>query len=278
MPILFGRTWSLQVGSLDLTDLDFTFKVERSARREPNRAEIKIWNLNPATRAIVEAGGTVALRCGYDVDPPLLFRGDSRWVWTEREGPDLITTITARDGGRAYSEARIARAYNPGTSISTILEDLIADMDIGRGNLDEVAAAFQLRTGATTVPDGYVAAGPCRRVLSDLLRGAGLRWSVQNGALQVQRGGTPLQATAIVLAADSGLLEVPTWDERGHRTRGRRGVLTAKSLLQPGTEPGRKVRVETALVEGDFEIRAGSYAGGTRENDWTATLALRPLG
>lgn len=277
MALLFGRQWSLQVGNLDLSDLDIGFKVERATARAPNVGEIRVWNLAPNTRAQVEGGGTCILHAGYE-DPPLIFRGDSRRVWTETDGPtDWVTVIQARDGGRAYSEAQFSRSYNPGTQVIRVVRDVISDMEIGVGNLGEFEGAYQLRNGATTFPDGYVAHGRCSRILNTLVRAAGLRWSVQGNALQLQQGGQPLQTRAVVLSADSGLLGSPTWDERGRQTSGRRGVLTCQSLIQAGLEPGRRVRVESRLVTGDFEARKITYQGETFGNDWTATLELRPL-
>jgi hypothetical protein len=276
MTRLFGREWYLQVGTLDLSDLDLAFTVERSVRREPNLAEIRVWNLNRTTRAAVEAGGTAILRAGY-ADPPTLFRGDIRRAWTERDGVDYVTVLQARDGGRAYSEARIARAYQPGTRVTTVLRDVVEDMEIGLGNLEEYEASYQMRNGSTTFLDGYVAAGPARRVLDALTRAAGLRWSVQNGALQLLLQGQPLQSRAVVLSSDSGLIESPAWDEVGQRTRGRRGTVTAKSLIQPGLDPGRRVRLESDLITGTFEVRKVQYQGETRGDPWFALVELRPV-
>lgn len=273
MARLFGREWYLSVGSLDLTDLDLAFKVTRSVRREPNLAEIRIWNLSPETRAAIDRDQIVVLRAGYE-DPPTLFRGEIRDVRTERDGQaDFVTVVQARDGGRAYNDARMSRAYAPGTPALRVLRDAVAALEIGEGNLADFASAYALRTGSDGFADGYVAAGPARRVLDALARGAGLRWSVQNGALQLMEQGRPLQRRAVVLAADSGLVESPTWNE-GRRRR----TVTAKSLIQPGIEPGRIVVLESALITGDFEVRAIEYVGDTRGNDWIATMELRPVG
>lgn len=277
MAALFGRRWDLQVGTLDLTDLDIAYKVECATARAPNVAEIRVWNLAPNTRAQIEQGGTVILHAGFE-DPPLLFRGDSRRVWTEADGlVDWVTVIQGRDGGRAYSEATFSQSYIPGTQVVRVLRDVIDVMEIGVGNLDEFASAYAMRNGSTTFPDGYVAHGRASRVLNDLVRAGGLRWSVQRNALQLQQGGQPLQTRAVVLSSDSGLLGSPTWDERGQRTQGRHGLLTAEALVQPGLEPGKRVHVEARLVTGDFEVRKAVYHGDTHGNDWNVTLELRPL-
>ena len=273
--ILFGRQWRVTVGTLDVSDLDLDFKVTRSVRREPNRAEISIYNLSESSRSIVEEGGEVSLFAGYE-DPPQIFRGDQRWAWTETtaDGKDRITHVVARDGGRAYADVEIARAYNPGTPVYDVVRDVVDAMGVGHGNLSDFAAVLSLR-GAATLASGYVAHGRASRVLNDLIRASGCRWSVQNGSLQIQRQGEPIQTRSTVLSPDSGLLGSPTWDERGQRTGGRRGLLTATCLIQPGIEPGRQVRIESAGVTGDFEVRAIEYAGKTYGEEWDAKLVLR---
>ena len=274
--ILFGRAWFLSVGNLDLSDIDLIFKVERSTRREPNTAEIQIFNLNDTSRASIERGAAIRLRAGYGANPSQIVRGDVRDVWTVGDQVDRTTFVTSRDGGTAYAEAPISRAYGPGTRCGQVLRDVVSALGIGEGNLSEFEAAFQLRTGASTFADGYVAHGRASRILNDLLRGAGLRWSVQNGALQILRSGAPLQTQEIVLSSDTGLVGSPTWDDQGHRTGGARGVVSAKCLIQPGVEPGRKVRIESRDITGDFEVRKVAYNGDTRGQDWYATIEGRP--
>jgi hypothetical protein len=275
MTSLFGRTWALQVNTLELSDLDLMFSLESSIYRSPNVAEIRIFNLSPESRATVERGGAVLLAVGLGTEPHQIFRGDARWIWTEREGPDFVTIIQARDGGRAYSDARVSRSWGPGTPVVTVVRDLAAVMGVGEGNLSQLD--YALRNGASTFADGFVGDGRASRVLHEVLRGAGYRWSIQRGALQILSRTGPLQVRAVALSADSGLIESPTWDERGQRTRGRRGLLKVKALIQPGLEPGRKVRVESALVQGDFEIRKAVVTGDTRGNDWYSELELRPI-
>lgn len=271
MSALFGRQWSLSVGSLDLSDLDLSFKVARTTRREPNSAEIQVFNLSRQTRARVEQGGLIRLYAGYE-DPAQIFQGDSRYVYTTRDGTEQITTLIARDGGHGYVDSPISRAYAPGTPVETVIRDALDVMGIGRGNLADFVYGLD---GGQDLADGYVAHGPANRVLNDLIRASGCRWSVQHGALQVQRRGQALQTRVVVLSPDSGLLGSPTWDERGLRSGGRRGVLTCVTLIQPGIEPGRMVRIDTVDVTGDFEVRGIEYVGDTRADDWTASLTLR---
>lgn len=265
---LYDRRWQVTVGSIDVSTLDLTFDVVKTTKREPNTATVTIANLAPASRAAVSGAARISVRAGYkSADlPPLLFVGDIRRVTHQYEAGTYTTTIEARDSGRAYSTARIAKSYAPGTPIARILADLAEALEVGRGNLDDFATTARL-AGVDTVPEGFVAFGPASRVLSDVLRGAGLRWSVQNGALQIQRLRAPLRVGAERLAPETGLIGSPT--------QGDKGKVSARALLRPNLDPGRPVRLEAANVTGDFEVRAVKYTGETQGLAWYAELDLK---
>ena len=273
MADLFDRRWSIQIGTLDVSELDITFNVVKSTKREPNTAEVTIRNLSEDSRSKVEGaeGESLTVRAGYLSDdiPPTIFAGDARRILSEPDGIDIITTIQARDFGRLYQLARVNKSYGPGTPVETVLRDLVSAMGVGPGNLEEFAPAYTLRNGSTNFADGYVTSGPVRRAMNALVRGAGLRWSIQNNALQLQRRGQPLQSTAALLRSDTGLVGSPTKD--------RKGVVTATTLIQSGLDPGRRVSLDTRLVSGEYEVRRVEYTGETRGNPWYANLELRPI-
>lgn len=276
---LFPRAWSFSVGSgpsaRDLSDLDLAFKVERKTRGALGTSLISLYNPAPETVAAAELGAEIRLRAGYAGDAtstPLIFSGTIRRARAALRGPDRVLEIVGRDGGPRFAEgATFSRAYAGGVRVETVVRDLADALGVGLGNLG--AFSLTLRSGASTFANGFAFHGRAVRALGDLLAGAGLRWSVQHGALQVMRRGRPLDGTGELLSPDTGLLETPTWDERGR-------ILTAKALIRPGLEPGNRVRVESSAVaggSGDFEIRKATWDGDTRGAAWEATIDLRPL-
>jgi len=268
---LFERKWSVIAGGLDVSNLDLSFDVTKSTKREPNKATIRVLNLAPESRSKVSDSETISLRAGYKADgeiPPLLFLGDVRKVTHAYDAGTYTTTIEARDGGRAYSGARVSRSYNPGAPIATVLGDLANALGIGAGNLRDFAASARL-SGTDTFPEGFVSSGQASTVLTGILRGAGLRWSVQNSALQIQRLREPLRVLAERLAPETGLIGSPAVGEKGS--------VSVRALLRPGLEPGRPVRVEAAHVVGDFEIRSVKFEGSTFGPEWYAALDLRRI-
>lgn len=266
-----NRSWRVTVGNTDVSNLSIEFEAMRSVKHEPNTLSLKIYNLAQATRSRLENATDdllVQLRAGYDIGDSVIFVGDARTIMTEKDGPDFITTIEGRDGGRTYQRARINKSYPPGTPIRTAIVDAVDALGIGRGNVDDVDT-FTLRGGATTFTDGGVSSGPAHRVLTSLLRGSGYRWSVQNNAMQILERGRPLQRQAVRLAPGTGLVGSPTKEDRGR--------VTATALMLPGLDPGRRIVLESALVSGGYEIERVVYSGQTRGNDWYAALELVPL-
>lgn len=271
---LRDRRWALQVADLDVSGLDMSFRVEKSTKRTPNTAEIRIWNLSDTSRSIVETGDprVVILRAGYAEDgnpPPVIFLGDVRKARTEIDAVDVVTIVPGRDGGQAFSDARISKAYPAGAPVARAIRDAVDALGIGPGNLSEFEARLRLRSGGDTFPDGYVAEGPARATLDALIRGTGLRWSIQDGALQVQERGRALATQAVLLTPETGLVGSPS--------KGEKGIVTARCLIQKGLDPGRRVVVESRLVSGEYEIRRVVYEGETAGQAWYATLELRPI-
>jgi hypothetical protein len=280
---LWDRVWKVEVegdgGKLvDVSELDIAFKIQKSTKAEPNTCDLVIANLAADTRGRILAVRHPQIRvwAGYrETGLALLFVGDTREIDISREASEVLMTITAADRGRSYQTARIARSFPAGTSCQVVLESVVDALGIGRGNLADVVQSFTLSNGARTFSEGFVASGPAHRVLDGLLRGgqvdgrgAGLRWSVQNGVLVISRRGQPVQTRATVLSPSSGLLGSPT--------AGDRGEVTAKSLIQPGLDPGRVVKLESTDYDGGYVVRAAAISGDTQGDAWDVELVLRP--
>jgi hypothetical protein len=277
---LQGRRWLVEVAGVSSSEIDLEFTITRNLGRKPSTGEVKLYNLKEATRSRIEAarGARLVLRAGYEESgdpPPTLFSGDVRRVFSKVEGVDLVTTVQGRDGGEAYMLGRMSRSYAPGTPIRTVLRDAVDAMGIGRGNLDDFDPS--LRNGQSDFPDGFAAHGPARTVIDAIVRGAGLRWSVQSGALQLIQRGRALQGRAVILSPDTGLIESPTRADTQGGNRTARGAVEATCLIQPGLDPGRQVRIESRLITGSYIVRTVEYKGSTFAQDWYAKLTLRPL-
>ena len=280
---LFRRTWDVQVGSLRFAGdsqthtLDLSFDIVKDITRAPNTARVVVYNLSPDHRRQLEETPTLRLivAAGYEDGITTLFSGDVHVAESRRrrrpskkregltiaqESCDVQTTIEALDGGQSYADATIEQSFGAWTSLPDVMRACVRVMGIGEGNLASAGVP------TTLYAEGTVLSGRAWRELDRLVRSAGLTWSVQDGALQLLRGSTPLRQTAIRLTSSTGLIGSPAVDV--DRT------VSCTALLISGLTPGRQIVLESAQVSGSYRIKKVNYRGDTAGSDWYANLVL----
>ena len=276
MPELFRRRAALTAGigggrALRIVNLDFSFQVVKNLRREPNTAEVKVYNLQASSRQALEANEEqrIRLEVGYETDVHVIFEGDLRKASSTRDGPDIITTIEGGDGERSFRRARTNRSFGEGTSVRSVIEDVARGMGIGVGNLEAQTAGAGFEGLGNVYVEGTVVSGSSRETLTGLTRSIGLEWSVQDGNLQLLPFQTALRQTAVLLTKDTGLVESPSLDSEN--------VLTARSLIVPGIFPGRKIDVRSQFVRGIYRVTKATYIGSTFGNEWYVEVEGRAV-
>lgn len=264
MSSLYDRDWRVTVGTLQVDrPIDVAFHAEKTVRGEPNTAAIRIWNLAESNRRQVSEAHrkVVRLEAGYVGARHVVFQGEVRRAWTERDGADLVTVIEAAEGGRSYAAARINRSYPPGTSKATVVRDLVTALGLGLGNSAEAA------TG--TYSAGTVVSGLASAELTGVLASLGYGWSVQAGAIQVLRNGQALQGTSVFLSPDTGLVGSPVVDADG--------TLTCKMLIMPDVYPGRQLRIESEAIRGPWRAVKCTYEGDSFTEAWYIEAECKEL-
>lgn len=284
MPLLYDRVWRVVVGAglgalrvgLDVSKHRCYWKVEKTNKPEPNKCQLKIWNLSREHRAQIEqltpkedstSGVPVLIEGGYkSTGTSQIFLGDLRTVWSERQGPEWITTIESGDGEQAIKNARINQSLGPRTSPDVVLRAIVRSLGVGEGNVNETLAKLRT-TGQANLLDRVMLTGSAADRLTDFTRSAGLEWSIQNGALQILDRDKALSGFAVILGSGSGLVESPTVDPKG--------VMTARAFLQPGIRVGALVRPESLTVRGNYRIERASWECDTHGIPWYVTVEAK---
>lgn len=280
---LFIRDWRVTVGTLRVAaPLRVAFEIERTTRPQPNKATVRLFNLTRDHQAQIERAtvAQVILDVGYRNDRGLetVFRGElfrargsnPPSIHTQLSGVEAVTTIEARDGGRAYQRARVEQSFGPGVRVATVLRACADALGLGTGNVAEAATVARLEAGGDVYPEGTVLSGQASRELTRILRGLGLGWSVQHGSVQVLRRGAALQTQIVRLAPETGLV--------GSAEIGTRGRVKALALLTPDLWPGRRVQLESERASGQYVCRSVTYRGDSHTNEWHAHCELEPVG
>jgi len=268
---LFGRQVILQVGvagtvGKSITGLRVRFKVDYSRTRDPHQGIITVYNLSPASYALLQNPlAVVRVLAGYTV-PLQVFAGNpiKDGLRRERQGPDWVTTIQAQDGGKAIGDTMLNISLTTETTLQQVTDLVVAAMGIPIGVV-QVDPTIKLT-------QGFVYAGPASVVLDRVALASDGDWFISDGSLQIiPRDGALNDPAVIFSAASRNLIGTPV--KRAD------GKVEITALLEAGMRPGRRFLVESQAVNGTFIAEDVSQEGdsGGWETPFYTTAVGRPL-
>lgn len=283
---LFRRSATIQVGAIKIvsrvddtgiTGLDVAFRVERTAKPQPNKAEIQIWNLNPEHRGELQKlrDVFVAIQAGYGGEESLIFAGDLTETRVLRDGEDLVVEIRSGDGEKAHRTGRVSASFGKNAKVGDVIKavgrNLYEQLKGSPGdNVFEKAANVKLEGVSGVFSEGVTIHGNTAREFGRLVESAGLEYSIQSGKIVLtKRGKARTQTTSLVLSFDSGLIAAPE--------RSSDGIVKARALMIPGLEPPDLVRLDTDGVQGFFRIEKAVYTGNTATAEWFVDLECKEI-
>lgn len=183
---------------------EIEFEVKKDNESNPNETKLVIYGLKPTTRAYLDKQNqNVELYAGYtnEGEPPLIAKGIIVNVQHELENPGCKSTITFFDGWKELKDTVLSISYEKGNTVHTIMKAIANKMGI----------VMNISKGAknSTYKSGFSYSGSPAAALSKLCARAGLKWSIQDGALQITNLNSNTQRRAISLNSQSGLIGSP---------------------------------------------------------------------
>lgn len=251
----FERRFDIEDEDGRLIALDFETKATRS--KEPNQGVFNYYNLSASTRQEIETDAK-SVRCyaGYDGDAKLIYQGDIVFVNSLKSGPDWVTTIHCGDGFASFTESVTSKTYASGTEKQVILDQIASDMGlVVKASKDAIAGALG---GSLTID------GKSKDQLDVLMKDSGAEWSIQDNELNITQIGSPIDDIAVVLRADSGLLEHPTVTDKG---------VNVKAQLNPDIRPGKLIKLEPIAVQ----VTPGGDSAPERGRDYTGVYLCQTV-
>lgn len=301
----FQRAYKLNIGGIEidatkgvgLNSLRMTFSVDRDVKRRPNNCEIRVYNLTKPHQAELakQPAVRVRLEAGYIGELGTIFDGDLRTARTRQEGPHDVTSVAGGDGEAKIRTARINKTFAAGTPVATVINELAKSLGVGTGNLRDFAGA-RLQNGSKTLSRSLTLYGSVYDELEHLARSCGLRWSIQDSALQLREAGLPVgDRQGPLLRKDSGLIgqvEVETVIAGAEKAKGvvktnkklqaqgfGKGTtkVSGAALLRPDLIPGVPFRVEAEAFTGNLVCVATVHSGDSHSTDqWSVEWTGRP--
>lgn len=295
MTLQFDRKVEVQVDTIVIVELDVSFRVTKTLKKEPNTCELTIYNLNKEHReqlAQLESA-VVQIKAGYKgrgdqstsalaaVDSLLsgggsggaelgsIFIGDVRDISSLYEPPDWITTLESGDGEKKNRTARINKSFAKGTSLKTAMTEAAKAMGAGLGNVAKKALTGKLVDAGGEFLNNLTLSGQASKEFDRLVKSAGLEWSIQDGVIQMLDPGKPLEDISVVLSHESGLIGSPTI--------GSDGVIRMTALINSDIIPGRQIELESEVLKGRFRAERCEYTGTNFDRDFYVNIEAKEL-
>lgn len=305
---LFNRVAELIVGQsgkegILIKDLRFSFSIEKTLTETLNTSTIRIYNLSPSSRKVVETPNNAAiLKAGYleDKGAVTIFVGIVRRSITLREGPDWITELELDDGLIAYRDTKLTTGFKPGARAIDVLTFVADQFGLP---VRKLPPNIQQKI----YPNGFPAVGRVRDAMSRVCNYLGLEWSIQNQEIQVIKKGGNTERTAIVLSPDTGLIGSPELEAKtmSDKLAAKQGITTksdgvvvkksdkitasgkepkdrlevhgykVRSLMQPTIVPGDVLKVEAEGVNNFFKVEKITHQGDTHGSEWETECNVR---
>ena len=192
---------SNEVGS---PNIEFELKKDNS--KDPNKGYVTVYNLSDETVNYLDANQresiAMTLEAGFDGQNELMFSGTVEFIQDKWEGNTRQTKIILGDATNNIMSSKTSRSYKKGTSLDTVLNDLISDLKLPKGRV--------VKFGAETTQHAMAFTGNVANNLQRLAENTNSTFSVQDGAVYWTKQGKRFGKAVFEISAETGMHDSPT--------------------------------------------------------------------
>lgn len=271
---LYGRILTVRVAGLLFAGVRVTVDISQDSGSSQDSGHVDLWNLSRANEEHVKDRATeVVVEGGHEGRVGLLFRGPVQQALSRRiigQGVARVTRLELGDFAHAPAGSTrpmteglggvSARSYAGPVLVRQVVADLAGDMGLDTDSLEAIPADATVSNFAWT--------GRSVDGLNVLLRGIDRGWYADDRTVRVRRQGRrePSGRTRLLLTPQAGLIGAPVPTEEGARV---------EMLLNPDIHRGARLRVESDLEHGDFDVVAYRHQGDNWEGRFVTICECR---
>lgn len=239
---------------IDLSQLQFKFRILRGDVQTPNQADIRIYNVADATAdAVQREYKSVTVQAGYEGSFGVIFQGNIKQVRRGRENAtDTYLDITAADGDGAYNFAVVNTTLKAGSKTSNQIAALAKCMgpfNVTQGNVTGLIDQ--------ALPRAKVLFGMARDHLRNIANTSQTSWSIQDGKLNLVPLNNFVPNETVVITAKTGMIGLPEQTLEGIKVR---------TLLNPNIKIGGSIKIDNKSIQ--------RFRFGVDQGSAVANLAL----
>ena len=263
----FNRTYTLEIDIGTRTEvikppMRISFEVDKSTSGGLNKANIQLYNIEEGKRLALAKDAEqkkripIRLSCGYEDRQELIFKGTIFTGGTERQGPELVTTIESQDGGFDFTNSFTSRTVEGGRrAVDAALQDM---PNTGVGKITERPVLTRPK----------VLVGNSAQLIDEMV-GPGETWYIENEQLYIIKDNEVTSRFIPVVSAATGLISTPTRESK---------LVTFQTLINPTVKIGRRVQLISTTapyMDGVYRIETITYSGDNYGDAWSQTCTGR---
>lgn len=257
---LFNRKVELRIADLAntkvFTDLDIDFQIDKENTTTPNKAKFIIYNLSDDSRTFISKALNVIFYAGYEKANEVIFKGTitNKGISHETNGVDWITTIEVQEAKIGLNEIKCDKSFDGKVALSEVVDYLLSEMNLGKGFLELPNQSYN---------NGIALSGFARDRLKEICGKYRLEFSVQDENAYILPKGSKIEAGAITINAESGLIGSPTKTDKG---------INFICLLNPALKVNHKVTIDSLIYKGSFKIVKVTHKGSNYGDEFYTTI------
>jgi hypothetical protein len=240
-----------------LRDNQILFKVGKNNSSAANASTIQVSNAPREMIGLLNQSqgqrSIVTLKAGFDTDPvlPEIFKGVIETVKETDDGVTHTLELKLSDGASNIREFTSKRTYRKGTSIDTIIRDLIGDCGL--------------------------ATGPIYQIIAETY---GLNYSIQDGIATLVPSFAGTTVDVIEINKDNGMVGSPSLGTQAanlsnDNTSTKEGI-KVKVLMNGNIRPENFVNITSEKVNGLYKVESVKHFGDYEGKMWFTEVECKP--
>lgn len=263
-----------------LQDHQITFNIKKDNNKDPNQAEIVVYNLSDDTVNYINRGIrnnlAVALAVGYEGEElVMIFKGTIQWVSDTFDSVDRKTTLHCLDGGINIAEARTSRSYPKGTKIKRVVTDLVKDLGTTEGNIH--VDNDQTLSSATAM------CGNTSHYLEHICKSIDHNVSIQDGSVYVTPRSQMSSARSAYISPETGLIGSPEpfhndikptkkVTKSSKKAKKPTDGVKFKCQMNGAILPEKTIWLKSRDYDGPFKVVSVSHNGDKEGKEWVTEV------
>lgn len=265
--------------AFELTTHQISFTIKKDNNKEPNSADISIYNLDDNLVNYIanniENYLVIILEAGWEPNEiKTVFKGTVSKIIDKWKGETRNTTLKCSDGAMNVKEAVTSRTYPQSVSYKKVFTDLAADLGTPIGRI-EVLPDVPNFTGSPAFLGGT------SNQISNLADSINHSYSIQDGSIYILPKNKRLPQQSAYLSEETGLKEGPDplsqSEKKSKKNKTPANGISLECQLDGAIIPESTIYVKARNYDGAFRVTKVTHKGSYEESEWTTSVEAIPI-